>query len=103
MGFSLNPITFIKNEVMKYKNKAGTPVVIVGIEKVESGLNVIQKFVSRLNANDVQEILALLPTSVAAKFTPQELTAVSAAIANLPGELIEAESALKKLETELES
>ena len=35
MGFSLNPATLLKNEVLKFKDKKGNPEVISLLDDVE--------------------------------------------------------------------
>lgn len=101
--FSLNPFTFIKSELLKYKDKVGRPKVFDVIENIESRLLLVKQFLNRLDLQDIQAIFALLPPSTAAKFPPGELDAIAAGIAGLPGDIDQAEIELKKLETELEA
>lgn len=103
MGFTLNPLAFIKSEILKYKDKAGKPKAIGAIENVESKLLLIKQFLSRLDVQDVKDIFALLPASVKVKFPIDELDVIATAIADLPDDIDKAEIELKLLETELES
>lgn len=101
MGFSLNPISLLKSEVLKYKDKQGKPLVLDALGKVESFLLVVDRFVSKLNADDIQKILALLPASVLAKYSGGELSAFSSAVEALPGALKAAEAEVISLEKEI--
>lgn len=103
MVFGLNIMALIKAEVLKYKDKAGNPMAVDVLNDIEKSLIIVNTFVSKLTPADIEAILALLPASVAAKFAPGELSAVASAVASLPADIQEAEAALVKVETELES
>lgn len=101
--FGFNLVALVKEEILKYKDKAGHPKVIDLLDKVDAGLKTLNSFVSHLDANDVAEILALLPASVKAKFPPNLIAEVSVAVVELPQDIAAAEVAIVKLETELEA
>lgn len=103
MVFGLNIVAMVKAELLKYKDKAGNPIVIDALTDVEQGLVVVVNFVSKLTPADITSILALLPASVAAKFTATELSNLAEAIANLPTDFQAAETEIATIESELKS
>jgi hypothetical protein len=103
MAFSLNPITVLKGEVLKVKDKAGKPIVLDALGEVEKYLLVLDRFVSRLDTADIQSILGMLPARVLSKFPAGELSAFSDAVIALPSALKAAEAEVLVLEKELSS
>jgi hypothetical protein len=101
MVFGINFIAIIKAELLKYKDKAGTPIAVDVLNDLEKTLVVINGFVSKLTPGDIQAILSLLPPSVIAKFPPGALATLANELASLPTELTSLESAITELITDL--
>lgn len=99
----INLVSMVKAELLKYKDKSGTPVAVDALDKVEKGLVVLGNFMARFNEQDITAILNALPPSVKEKFPPAEIAAFSTAVVAFPKALTDLEVELTKVEASLKS
>lgn len=98
-----NIFGMIKSEILKYKDKSGKPIAIDMLDGLEKSCLVLDGFLSKLDANDVQEIINLLPARILGKYSSEEKAIVVEAIASIPKELKKIEAGILVAEQELES
>jgi hypothetical protein len=99
--FGTTILNSIKAAIMKYKDKGGNPEVLDMLSGAERGLVVLNNFVSKFSASDVETVLNSMPPQITAKFAPGELTAIATAIAELPTAIQKAEAVLTEWEDDL--
>lgn len=102
LGF--NAVAMAKAEVLKLdENHNGKPDAIEALDALEASIEKISKLSAFITPAKIDAFFAFLPPALTSDIPPVLLTEAKAELAALPGQLIAAETALKKVEAALQS
>lgn len=102
MVFGVDLFGLAKKEALKPDfNKNKIPDALEALDAGEAACDVLGNFLSMFDAQDVTEIVAMLPPRVRGKISPLTVVEVGKAVETLPGALKVAKAALEGLELEL--
>jgi len=100
--FGFDPKTFILNELRHLDiDHDGHPDVEPALEKIDTGVQALEKILSRLGEPEILALLHAGNNAIGRKFNEAEIEAAAAALASVPAALLQLDKVVKGAELAL--